>query len=91
MAEWLRCLTVDVVHFFNRWFETHLFLFLFYFYLLVKQIIFASSTLPRGLELVWAQVKGHVARNKLTFNMGNVTALVNDAFDNVTSSSEIDI
>ena len=36
------------------------------------------------IELIWAQVKGHVARNNCTFKLRDVKALVNEAFDMVT-------
>ena len=39
------------------------------------------------IELIWAQVKGHVARNNTTFKMRDVKALVHEGMDMVTKAN----
>jgi len=36
------------------------------------------------IELIWAQVKGEVAKNNTTFKFADVEKLLNDALDSVT-------
>lgn len=39
-----------------------------------------------SIELIWAQIKGYVARNNKKFNITEVTSLTNEALEKVTKS-----